>query len=235
MWFGTNTEYKKKVKEFQEELYSYGIQEADLQGLPLEYWQDMVEAFEIIYKEFPILQNSIKRIRYFMHFFDIGNIRFPDENNYTYEVFQTLNLNYLLKFKGLFKIVSNMIIKSGSSLMCNVRYIVIHELAHELEFLLTQKFYGIVFDDESVKRERFEALAGCFKRCEFIQLVLESAFGVKYIKKLPAIENCKYAFENSSEFMAEMLGIYFTAENPVEYSVKFYEGLKYIIRLYKLS
>lgn len=128
MWFRNNTEYKKKVKEYQEELYSYGIQEVALPGLSLEYWQDLVEAVEIMYKEFPILQNSIKRIRYFMHFFDIGNIRFLDQNNYTYEVFQTLNLNYLLKFKGLFKIVSNMMIKSGSSLMCNVRYIVIHWL-----------------------------------------------------------------------------------------------------------
>ena len=44
MWLGTNTEYKKKVKEYQEELYSYGIQEADLPKLPLEYWGELVEA-----------------------------------------------------------------------------------------------------------------------------------------------------------------------------------------------
>lgn len=65
MWFGTNTEYKKKVKEYQEELCSYGIQEADLPKLPLEYWGELVEAFKIMYEEFP------KVFKYFEGFKDV--------------------------------------------------------------------------------------------------------------------------------------------------------------------
>lgn len=237
MWFGTNTEYKKKVKEFQEELYSYGIQEADLPGLSLEYWEELVEAFKIMYEEFPILQNSIKRIKYRCMVNDIGMIEFPFREKMNYDCIenQTLYLSFLLKYRFLSEKLSNLSLKSGKSPVCSMKYNVIHELAHELELLLTQKFDGIVFDDDSVKKERFDMLADNLARQELTQLVLQCSFSVKYVNSLPMVKNCKYAFQDNSEFMAEMLAIYFTAENPVEYSVKFYEGLKYIIRLYKLS
>ncbi len=67
------------------------------------------------------------------------------------------------------------------------------------------------------------------------QLVLQCSFSVKYVKgSLPVVRNCKYAFRDNSEFMAEMVAIFFTGRTDIEYAVKFYEGLKYIIELYKL-
>lgn len=236
MWFRTNTEYKRKVKEYQEELYSYGIQEADLPGLPLEYWQDMVKAVEIMYKEFPILRNSIKSIKYRCMVNDIGMIEFPlrEKMNYDCIEHQTLYLSFLLKYRCLSEKLSNLSLKSGKSPVCSMQYNVIHELAHELELLLTQKLDGIVFDDDSVKKERFDMLADNLAQQELTQLVLQCSFSVKYVNSLPMVKNCKYAFQDNSEFMAEMLAVYFSGRRDIEYAVKFYEGLKYIIELYKL-
>jgi len=62
-----NAEYKRKVKEYREELYSYGIQKADLPKLPLEYWEELMEAFKIMYEEFP------KAFEYFEGFKDVDD------------------------------------------------------------------------------------------------------------------------------------------------------------------
>lgn len=232
-----NTEYKKKVKEYQENLYSFGIQEVALSGLSLEYWQDLAEAFEIMYKEFPILQNSIKRIKYRCMVNDIGMIRFPNKKRMNYDCIenQTLYLSFLLKYRYLCEKLSYWSVKNGKSPVCSMKYNVIHELAHELELLLTQKLDGIVFDDDCVKKERFDMLADNLAQQELTQLVLQCSFSVKYVNSsLPAVKNCKYAFQDNSEFMAEMLAIYFSGRTDIEYAVKFYEGLKYIIKLYKL-
>lgn len=173
MWFGTNTECKEKVKEYQEELYSHGIQEVALPGLSLEYWQDLVEAVEIMYKVFPILQNSIKRIKYRFMVNGIGMIGFLDKKRMNYDCIehQILYLSFLLKYRCLSEKLSNLSLKSGKSPVCSMKYNVIHELAHELELLLTQKLDGIVFDDDSVKKERFDMLADNLARQELTQLV----------------------------------------------------------------
>lgn len=145
MQFGTNTEYKEKVKEYQEELYSYGIREVALPGLSLEYWQDLVEAVEIMYKVFPILQNSIKRIKYRCMINDIGMIEFPLREKMNYDCIenQTLYLSFLLRYRCLCEKLSYLSVKSGKSPVCSMKYNVIHELAHELELLLTQNLTGL--------------------------------------------------------------------------------------------
>ncbi len=155
MWQKKNKEYKEKIKDYQEELQIYGIQEADLPGLSLEHWNELVEAFKIMYEEFPILQNSIKRIKYRYMANGIGMIEFPDKKTMYYDCIehQTLYLSFLLKYKWLSEKISYFSVKSGKSPVCNMKYNVIHELAHELELLLTQKIDGIVFDDDSVKRK----------------------------------------------------------------------------------
>ncbi len=155
MWQKRNKEYKGKVKDYQAELQFYGIQEVELPKLPLEYWEELVEAFKIMYEEFPILQNSIKRIKYRCMVNSIGMIEFPDKKKMNYDCIehQTLYLSVLLKYRCLSEKFSYFSIKSGTSPVCSMKYNVIHELAHELELLLTQKFDGIVFDDDSVKRK----------------------------------------------------------------------------------
>lgn len=106
MWRKSSTEYKKKVKEYQEKLYSCGIQETNVPCFPLEYWEQLAEAFGIMYNEFPVLYNSIKRIGYRCLANGIGIIRFLDKKKLNYDCieYQTMYLCFLLKYRYLSKV-----------------------------------------------------------------------------------------------------------------------------------
>lgn len=238
MFRRNRAEFENKIEEYRRKLQSYGVVEVDLPKFPLEYWSGLVGAFMDMYAKFPILQDSIKKIQYrYVLENAAGMVNFPNKKELNYECIenQTLHLNFLLKYKQLSSFLSWSSVKCGIHIVWNMKAVVVHELAHELELVLTQKLYGIKFDDDSVKQERFEALAGHLGAHSLLRLILQDAFGIESVEgNLPVVRNCKYAFDSDSEFMAEMLAIYFCAPKRIEYCEKFYDSLKHTIKLYNL-
>lgn len=50
-----NRKYKKQIREYKEKLYSYGVKRIDLPKLPLDYWEELLDAMETMYREFPMI------------------------------------------------------------------------------------------------------------------------------------------------------------------------------------
>ncbi|GFI18064.1 hypothetical protein IMSAGC009_03236 [Lachnospiraceae bacterium] len=222
MWFRTNTEYRKKVKKYQEELYSYGIQEADLPKLPLEYWVELVEAFKIVYEEFP------KVFKYFEGFKDADDtdtcvcrmyLKYKDYQKCSKLGYIAINVKNISSEEAEEK---RKLCKKENYHKCDsFKSYIIHELAHFVENVVT--FAEDTFQ-HTLTEEWFSEYTADLQLFKTSHSIIFRAYGNLDIKGILGKE--AYGSTNETEFLAEAVSEYFCLEEHQKYMEDMYMQLK---------
>ena len=215
-------EYKRKVKEYREELYSYGIQEADLPKLPLKYWEELVEAFKIMCEEFP------KAFEYFEGFKDADDIDVCVCKMYlTYkDYYENGKLGYIeINVKN----VSSEEAESKRELRKKENYhkcdsfksYIVHELVHFVENIVT--FAEDTFQ-HNLTEEWFSEYTADLQLFKTSRGIIFRTYGNLDIEGI--LGKGAYGSTNTSEFLAEAVSEYFCLEEHQKYMEDMYMRLK---------
>lgn len=222
MWWKIGKEYKKKVKEYQKELYSYGIQEADLPRLSLEYWDELVDAFKIMYKEFP------KIFGYFEGFKDSDDIdtcvccmylKYQDYQENAKLGYIKINVNNVSSKEAEKK--RELCKKENYHKCASFKSYIVHELVHFVENIITfaedtfqHKLTEEWFSEYTVDLQLYKTSRGIIYRT-YGDLDMESILGKN-----------AYGNKNTSEFLAEAVSEYLCLEEHQKYMEDMYMQLK---------
>lgn len=207
--------YRDKVIEIKRNLHSYGISKVDLPDLPLEYWEDIETACNIVHNEFPEIFKMIHSIS----FEKMGVADFAYVSIYNYEQFifherpLYMRVNDVCKDalqteenfeKGYFSGLHNIRTFKGYFL---------HELAHvlELSILFKSCFKGEIFQESYEDYQLFKAPMYDISK-QIYNIVLET----NSLKEGPLDEK-KYGKESFSEFFAESLAEYWELDSVEQY------------------
>ena len=199
MWRKNGTGYKKKVREYQKELHSYGMQEADLPGFPLDYWEQLVEAFKIMYVEFP------RVFKYFEGFKDTDDtdacvcrmyLKYKDYQECTKLGYIAINVKNVSSEDAEKKRKQR---KKENYHKCDsFKSYIIHELTHFVENVIT--FAEDTFQ-HNLTEEWFSEYTADLQLFKISHDIIFNTYGNLDIKGILGKE--AYGSTNTSEFLAE--------------------------------
>lgn len=219
--------YKRKVKEYKEKLYAYGIKKIELKGLPLEYWEELVDAFDVMYGEFPEV------FRYLLGIFDVNDI---EAMNFiairSYFEFEQINvLAYInINVKNMIsdEAIANRIEcqEYGFHKAASFKSYVVHELAHLLECVITFKEKM----KKDVEKEIFDEYYISYQCHDISKKIFENLYG--NLDRRAILGNNAYGNKDVSEFWAEALSEYFCLKEHQLYTEQMYGEMKKLYNKY---
>lgn len=209
-----NKKYKRKVKEYKNKLHTYGIQKIDLKGLPLEYWEELVAAIDIMYIEFSEV------FQYLLGIFNVNDIEamnFKVIRDYLefYQVNALVYININVKNMISNEAVVNRIQcqENGFHKVSSFKSYILHELAHLLEYVITFKEKI----QNNVGEENFQDYYISYQCHDISKRVFEGVYG--NLDRRAILEDNAYGNKDVSEFLAEAISEYFCLkEHELYYS-----------------
>lgn len=229
--------HKDSVCKFQKQLQSYGVKKINLFGLSLEYWKELVNAFEIMYKVFPILNGIIYGVSFQCgQLGNLANIKRPLSLEYQYDriIYPQIYVNNLGRSKRLYNFCLNRSKKLGLSQNNTFKTIIMHEIAHILEMQLIIKQYNLDFntEDESIKQEYYNTFCQVNNEARISRNIFYTCYNQPISTK--KIEGYSYATKDKlySEVFAEMLASYYGLKNPNRDVILYAEEAQHYIKTY---
>lgn len=222
MCWRVNAEYKKKVKEYREELSSHGIHEADLPKLPLEYWKELVEAFKIMYAEFP------KVFEYFKGFKNSDStntcvcrmyLNYKDYQEHTKLGYIVINVKNVSSEEAE---KQRKLRKKENYHKCDsFKSYIVHELTHFVENVIT--FAEDTFK-HNLTEEWFSEYTADLQLYKTSRGIIYRTYG--NLDLISILGKEAYGSKNTSEFLAEAVSEYFCLEEHQKYMKDMYIQLK---------
>lgn len=229
-------EYKRKVRGYKEKLCSYGVREVDLPKLPIKYWEELIEAFEIMYCEFPLA------FQYFEGFYDADIMDMHDVDSCMCCMYRRYE-DYQKKGKLGLTVIN---IKNTSTLEAeeqrrqrtienyhkcdSFKSYIIHELTHFVENAIT--FATDTFM-HTLTDEWFSEYVADIDHHKTGRDIMDRTYGT--IEGKGIIGEEAYGSKNASEFLAEAVSEYFCLDNHQAYMSEMYVGLKNSYNKYFVS
>lgn len=195
---------KKQIRVYRKRLCSYGVQKVDLSNFPLEYWDELMDAVEIMYKEFSMIFQYLYGI---INCCEVESVSFTYWGDYNiYCQIQTLgcvliNVRNVVSPKVAAKRISCK--QEGVHKNSSFKSYMLHELTHLLECAIIFKEktmqgvtegtfgdYYVANQVHDISKSIFENLCGNLDRKAILG---EDAYGNKDV----------------SEFLAEAVPKYF--------------------------
>lgn len=219
-----NRKYKKQIREYKEKLYSYGVKRIDLPKLPLDYWEELLDAMETMYREFPTIFQYLYGFMNSQKTESVEFIYWGDYNIYCQE--QALGCVLINVRNVVSQEAESIRLKckeEGFHKTSSFKSYLLHELTHLLECVIMFKEKtqcGItegIFGDYYVANQAHDISKGIF----------ENLHG--NLDRKAILGEDAYGNKDVSEFLAEAVSEYFCLDEHQQYMVQMYTEIK---RLY---